>query len=141
MKSILASFLIIISILILPLISTTTFAGKIADDEELQIALQMLGRTLARAYVISLNCSDKEAFALVTKQRMKAYERYAEAGFTSQSIDAFDEFIDKNIEIEKDLNGRLCDRESLDHMMEKTLKMDYDYFVDVINRYVPLNHN
>lgn len=133
MKSILASFLIIIS--------TTICAAEVADDEELQAAVQLLGRTLARANVLALNCSDKDAFSIVVKKRMRAYEHYAEAGFTSKSIDAFDDFIDNQIKLEKDVSRGSCDRESLDHIMEKTLKMDYDYFVDVINRYVPLNHN
>lgn len=141
MKSVAASFLVIISILILPLISTTTFAEKIASDEELQGALEAMSIALSQTHVIALNCSDKEAFSIAVKQRMKVYQRYAEAGFTTRSIDALDKDIDRNIEIGKNGFGRICNRELLDSLIKETLKMDYDYLDDVLNRYVPLNQN
>ena len=133
MKISLTSLLIAITFI---LNTTLAFAEAIADDDELKTAMINFSTQIGLANTMALRCADKVAFSRLVSIRTKGLMRFAEAGFPQKSVDAFDDFIQKNIYGEDERFGATsCDEDSLKLYM-RVLEIQYKYLNDVLSRYV-----
>ena len=132
MKISLTSLLIAITFI---LNTTLAFAEAIADDDELKTAMINFSTQIGLANTMALRCADKVAFSRVVSIRTKGLMRFAEAGFPQKSVDAFDDFIQKNIYSEDERSGPTCNEDSLKLYM-RVLEIQYKYLNDVLSRYV-----
>lgn len=132
MKLFRASLLIAI-IFILNIMST--FAGTIADDDELKDEMEMFSRAIGLADAMASNCSNGEALSRVKIVRTRGLERFAEAGFPQKSVEKFDDFIQKRIQTENEKIGTKCDENSLKTFM-RGMETDYKLLEDILSRYV-----
>ncbi|MBI0004045.1 hypothetical protein H3S80_08290 [Bartonella sp. M0177] len=132
MKIFLTSLLIAITFI---LNITSTFAGTIADDDELKVAIRSFSRELGLANAQASNCSDEKGVSRVETLRTRGIKRFIEAGFPQTSVEAFDDFTRKAIEDEHERIGQRCDEESLQLFM-RGAEREYKDLEDVLSRYV-----
>jgi len=132
MKIFLTSLLIAITFI---LNITSTFAGTIADDDELKTAMINFSTHVGLASIMALRCTDKAAFSRVESLKDQGVMRFAEAGFPQKSVDTFDDFIQKNVREENNRTGSTCNEDSLKLYM-RVLEIQYKYLNDVLSRYV-----
>lgn len=132
MKIFLTSLLIAITFI---LYITSTFAGTIAEDDELKDEMEMFSRAIGLADAMASNCSDGEALSRVKIVRTRGLERFAEAGFPQKTVEKFDDFIQKRIKTESDNIGSRCREDSLKVYM-RGIEMEYKLLEDILSRYV-----